>query len=73
MTTTAGTGASYVAVTPSDTGLVGPCMALYVGVTGDVAVKYSPGGASVVFKSVPVGAAIVMSTGTTATNIVAIF
>lgn len=63
-----------VAVTPSDTAptaLVG----LYVGTTGDLALK-GRSGTAVTFKSVPAGAIIpmqvlaVMSTNTTASNIV---
>jgi hypothetical protein len=77
MTTYAGTAVKYGAVTPNDTTVVG-ATALYIGVTGDVALKAGPNDTAVTFKSVPVGtlsvsAWIVMSTGTTATNIVALF
>lgn len=65
-------------VTPSDTvGFGGgKCRAIYVGVSGDVSAVL--GGSSVVFKSVPVGhlwigATRVNATGTTATNMVALF
>lgn len=69
------------AVTPSDTVNIvsGPVRALYVGVGGDVAI-YSPGTAlSVVLKNVssgqvlPVACLRVLATGTTATDIVALF
>jgi hypothetical protein len=64
-------------VTPSDsTDLSYPCRALYVGATGDVTAVVN--GAAVLFKAVPVGilpvrVSRVNSTGTTATNIVALF
>ena len=52
----------------------GPCLWLYIGVSGDV--KATVGGNPVVFKAAPVGplwvrAARVWATGTTATNILA--
>lgn len=68
-----------IAVTPSDNiPLVnGACRALYIGVTGDVNI-ITPNATTVLFKAVPVGilpvrAATVMSTSTTATNIVALY
>lgn len=62
------------AVTPHDTNS-NAAQALYVGVTGDVAVVTKGRGTSVVFKAVPVGilpvqVTKVLSTGTTATDIV---
>lgn len=66
---------SAVAITKSDTDFV-DLVGFYVGGTGDVAVKCSPGGTAVTFKAVPVGTVInlrvvqVMSTNTTATLIV---
>lgn len=82
-----------IAVTPSDTldvtnsaGDNAPCYAkaLYIGVTGDVAVVpagdngNSLAGSAVTFKAVPVGwfpvqVRRVMSTNTTATNIVGLY
>lgn len=69
------------AVTPNDsTDLTTYAKALYVGVTGDVVVLPvgNADGASVTFKAHPVGYMPVMvrrvlSTGTTATNILALF
>lgn len=79
------TGKRVFAVTPSDTAsIAGPeaadniPVALYVGVAGDVAVKCYQDDA-VTFKSCPAGSYVlcsptrVMSTNTTATNIVAIY
>lgn len=67
------------AVTTSDTAsLPTPTSGLYIGGAGDVAVVMK-GGASVTFKAVPVGTVLkisvtkVMATGTTATNIVALY
>jgi len=63
-------------VTKSDT-VVQPFRALYVGVLGDVTI-IDLGGNSALFKAVPAGVYIwcagtkVMSTGTTATNIIAL-
>jgi hypothetical protein len=61
------------AVTPSDSTVI-QARALYVGVAGDVAVVTEGRDASVVFKAAPVGilpvqVTKVLSTGTTATNI----
>lgn len=71
---------SAVAVTNSDSVAfaAGPCRALYIGVTGDVAVDMADTGAAVVFKAVPVGwlpirVLRVRATGTTATNILALY
>lgn len=66
-----------VAVTPNDTTVIPTTRALYIGVTGDVAVTMADGVAAT-FKAVPVGVLpvqvkIVASTSTTATNIVALY
>lgn len=65
------------AVTPAD-GTDNIASALYVGVSGDVAVIPQGGSASVIFKAHPVGympvrVSRVLSTGTTATNILGLF
>ena len=75
---------SAVAVTPHDTNdqwgsgtTIPVTRGLYVGVAGDVTVKMN--GATVLFKAAPVGilhgiqVTRIMATGTTATNIVALF
>lgn len=69
------------AVTPSDVAdlTVKPCRALYIGVGGDVTLDTADADASILFKNVgsgavlPVAAARVRATGTTATNIVALY
>ncbi len=63
------------AVTPNDSTVLAGCRALYVGVSGDVALVAKGSAAAVTFKSAPVGilpvqAVKVLSTGTTATDIV---
>lgn len=65
------------AVTPSDTTVVN-ANALYIGTTGNVALVLREGDAAVTFTAVPVGilkvnAYKVMSTNTTASNIVALY
>ena len=55
-----------------------PTRALYIGVAGDVKVDMMDGSAGVVFKAAPVGVlpirvTRVYATGTTATNIVALY
>lgn len=68
---------SFFAVTPSDTvNLSSPARALYIGVSGDV-VAINPKGVAVTFTAAPVGilpiyTTRVNSTGTSATNIVAL-
>lgn len=63
------------AITTSDTNAV-KYRAIYVGGTGDLAVQTLIDSANVVFKAVPVGttiwieAGLVLTTGTTATNLV---
>jgi hypothetical protein len=67
-----------VAVTKSDTTVVG-CKGFYVGGAGDVAVKCQSGDTAVTFVACivgqiyPVEAYIIMSAGTSATNIVALY
>lgn len=71
----------YAAISTSDTIAQGsPVRAIYVGVTGDVAVKSPYDSTAVTFKSVPVGwltlpiaVLFVMATNTTATNMVAAY
>ena len=70
-----------IAVTPHDTTELSkkPTRALFVGVGGDVALKLTDDTAAVTFKNVPsgtilpVGCYLVLSTGTTATNILALY
>jgi hypothetical protein len=71
---------SFVAVTPSDTALIS-CRAIYIGLSGNLAVNFaSSGGSSVTLLSVPTGGIIplelnqgrIMATGTTATSMVAL-
>lgn len=67
-----------VAVTKSDSTILETTRALYIGVTGDVAVIMADGGSAVTFTAVPVGllpvqVTKVMSTNTTATNIMAMY
>jgi len=66
-------------VTPHDTTVISPpSRSLYVGATGDLTVTME-GGGDVLFKAVPAGVTLpirvtkVKSTGTTATNIVALY
>lgn len=67
------------AVTPSDSTLLSGVRSLYVGTSGDVAVKFPGNATAVVFSNVPDGAVLpvqvvqVMSTSTTASNIVALY
>ena len=68
-----------LAVVPHNTNeLTYVTRAIYVGVAGDVKVNLYGSGTGIVFKAVPVGilpirATLVASTGTTATNIVALW
>lgn len=67
-----------VAVTPSDSTVLGATRALWVGGAGNVAVTFYKGG-TVTFVGVPAGTMLpvvvsqVMSTNTTATSILALF
>lgn len=66
-----------VAVTPTDGLLLPVTRGIYVGVTGHVAVQMADG-QTVTFNALPVGfhpiqAQIILSTGTTATNILALY
>lgn len=66
-----------VAVVKSDATIIPTCRALYIGVTGDVAVRMASG-ATITFKAVPVGVLTVqvdqvLSTATTATDMVALY
>lgn len=66
------------AVTPSDATILSGVRALYVGGAGDVAVTFNDGSTATFVGVVsgfilPVQVSRVMSTGTTATNIVALF
>lgn len=65
------------AITKSDVTVFQICRAIYVGTTGDVAVRM-PDGMTITFKTVPVGilpvqADMVMSTGTTAAEMIALY
>lgn len=66
-----------VSITPSDTATFDVTRALYIGTTGDVAVKMK-NGATITFSSAPVGVLPirvqqVLSTGTTASGIIALY
>ena len=72
------TAVSATAVVPSDVIVLRATHALYVGVSGDVAVLFANDATPVTLKSMPVGkhdirVVKVLATGTTATNIVALF
>lgn len=66
-------------VTPSNSTVIAGTKALYVGTGGDVAVNFLDSGTSIVLKNVaqgsilPVRVTKVLSTGTTASNIVALY
>lgn len=67
-----------VAVTPSDSDALATTTALYIGVAGDVTVDLKDRGTSVTFKAHPVGYLFarvkrVYATGTTATDILALY
>lgn len=68
---------SVSAVTTSDSATINPTKGLYIGVTGDVVVTMKDG-SSATFKAMPVGmyylsVTKVKATGTTATNILALY
>lgn len=75
MSANAGSAATFVAITKSDATILSSIRGLYVGGTGDVAVKDAAGN-SVIFSAVPAGSFMpiqpvqVLSTGTTATLII---
>jgi hypothetical protein len=65
------------AVTPGDSTTIETTRGLYIGTTGDLTVRMA-GGMNVTFATVPVGVFTVqvdrvLSTGTTASNIVALY
>ena len=65
-------------VTPSDATVIPATRALYIGTTGDLTVRMARTGANQTFANVPVGvfpvqADMVLSTGTTASDIVALY
>lgn len=70
--------ADFDEVTPSDSAVLTRTRGLYVGTTGNVAVK-SLRGTTCIFTAVPAGLILpirctqVLSTGTTASNIVALY
>jgi len=78
MTAYSAPATKYVTVTPSDSTVV-QCRAIYVGTGGDLALKSDAAATAVTFKSVPSGAILpvsayyIMSTNTTASNIVALY
>lgn len=70
----------FAAVTPHDTNAIRTPRALFVGVAGNVAVSGANNSSgSVIFKGVPAGSILpirprlVLSTGTTATDIIALY
>lgn len=71
-------GQDALAVTPSDTGAISQCRALYVGGAGNLRVTTARG-TDLVFNGVPAGMLLpisvqrVWATNTTATNIVVLF
>lgn len=70
--------AKAAAVTPSDVTILPTTRGLYIGTGGDVAVVMADGGSAVTFSSVlagfmPVQVTKVMSTNTTASNILALW
>jgi len=68
----------YATVTPNDSTVV-DAQGLYIGGAGNVTIKAHASGSAVLFTAIPAGtfvnaqAYIVQSTGTTATNIVALY
>lgn len=79
MTTMSDPARNAAAVTPSDSTILGPVRAVYVGTTGNLAVQFEAGGTTVTFPDVlagqiyPIRVARIMSTGTTASGIVALY
>jgi hypothetical protein len=77
MSLDSGPASGAIAITPSDTVTIGGCRAIYVGVTGDITID-TANQTGILFKSVPVGILPVAplrvkATGTTATNMVALY
>lgn len=75
-----GTVAAFnaVAVTLSDSTIIPVCRSLYVGTTGNITVRMADGNDNILFSNVPVGifpiqVDKVYSTGTAASNIVALY
>jgi len=69
---------SAVAITPSDSTSIPVTRAIYVGVTGNIAVKMAEDENTLTFANVPVGilpiqVSQVLSTGTTATTMIALY
>jgi len=67
-----------VAVTPSDSAVIQYPRAIYIGVSGDVAVVMQGKAGAVTFKAVPAGIlpirpVQIMATGTTATDILLLY
>lgn len=67
-----------IAVTKSDATILETTRGLWIGTTGDVAVVFADGGSAVTLKAVPVGILAVqvtkvMSTNTTASDMVALY
>jgi hypothetical protein len=65
-------------ITPSDATIIPTSRSLYIGVSGNLTVRMVDDGATIQFANVPVGVFPiqvdqVFSTGTTATNIVALY
>ena len=79
MSDKSGPSAGFVAVTPSDTvDIRRGSRALYIGVSGDIVVRARDSDTNVTFKAVPVGVlpisvSRVLSTSTTATDIIALW
>lgn len=72
-----GPATNGVAVTPSDTTIVG-CRSLWVGGGGNLTVDFQDGGTNVVITAVPAGTLLPLAVNkvkaaTTATNIVALY
>jgi hypothetical protein len=72
------TATGAVVITPGDSTTIPATRGIYVGVSGDIKVNMSSVGTAIVFKAVPVGllnisATRIYSTGTTATNLVAVY
>lgn len=68
-----------VAITPHDTNTIENTRGIYVGGAGNVTLKFADSAAAVTLVAVPVGtflpvqAVMVLATGTTATNLVALY